>query len=100
MVWHQNGESPHSNHSQPDGQVAQKLAFNVKDRESYFLTLNHKKPTVKIEKNIKVSLSSVSSIHQSRSTTIKMLCLPGFSQYLSEKGLIQFDYKAAFQNKT
>ena len=39
----------HSNHSQPDRQVAQKLAFNVKDRESCFLTLNNKKTTIKIE---------------------------------------------------
>ena len=41
-----------------------------------------------------------SYVNQSRATEIKMLCLSGFSQYLSEKGLIQFDYKAAFQNKT
>ena len=82
----------HSNHSQPDRQVAQKLAFNVKDRESCFLTLNNKKTTY--------VLWYLLIPPQSRGTAIKMLCLSGFSQYLSEKGLIQFDYKAAFQNKT
>ena len=85
----------HSNHSQPDRQVAQKLAFNVKDRESCFsLWIIRNQP-------LKLKTIMVSLIHpQSRDTAIKMLCLSGFSQYLSEKGLIQFDYKAAFQNKT